>query len=233
MFILAQRPMKLLAIETATDACSAAIIANNQIYERFALAPRKHSELILQQCEAVLTDADLTLDQLDALAFGCGPGAFTGLRIGCSVIQGIALATQLPVVPVSTLAATAHGVWRQTQKSELAVAIDARMGEVYWGAYQIYDAGAVSTVGQECVCHPSQVTLPDEGKWFGVGSGWSVYQTILQARCQPRITGFSQTPQPSAQDIAIIGRNKYLAGLSVTADQALPVYLRNKVVSSL
>ena len=153
--------MKLLALDTATEACSAALLVDDAIIERYELAPRRHAALILPMIEAVLAEAGIGVAQLDALAFGCGPGAFTGLRIAAGVAQGIALAGGLPVVPVSTLAAIAcHAVARYGVE-RVAAAIDARMGEVYWGTYRAARDGGVVLMGAERVCSPALATVPD------------------------------------------------------------------------
>ncbi len=129
--------MKLLAIDTAGEACSAALYIEGAVQERFELASRRQSELILPMMEELLAEAELGLTQLDCLAFGCGPGAFTGLRIATGVIQAAAFASDLPVAPVSTLAGLAQGQFRQKGHRHLLPCFDARMQEVYWGAYRV------------------------------------------------------------------------------------------------
>jgi len=151
--------MKLLALDTATDACSAAVWVDGVVHERYELAPRRHAALILPMIEAVLAEVGLRPAQLDAVAFGRGPGAFTGVRIAVGIAQGIAFAADLPVVPVSTLAAVALGVGRETGYARLAVALDARMSEVYWGTYAV-TADDAELLGEERVCAPAAVTAP-------------------------------------------------------------------------
>jgi tRNA threonylcarbamoyladenosine biosynthesis protein TsaB len=131
--------MKLLALDTATEACSAAVWVDGTVLERYELAPRRHAALILPMIEAVLAEANLSPLQLDAIAFGRGPGAFTGVRIAVGIAQGIAFAADLPVIPISTLAALALGAAQETGYSRIAAALDARMGEVYWGVYAVAD----------------------------------------------------------------------------------------------
>lgn len=221
--------MKLLAIETATDACSAALSIEGEVLERFALAPRGHTELILPMLDEIVAEAGIHLSQLDAIAFGRGPGAFTGVRIAVGVTQGIAFAMDLPVVPVSTLAAVAQGVGAQ----RVLVALDARMDEVYWGAYQRSAAGLVSLVGEECVAPPAEVPLPEGGGWRGAGAGWAAYASILPAHCAQRLAspeaGWDSEILPHARDVALLGVAGFAAGQAVSAEQALPVYLRDKV----
>ena len=139
--------MKLLALETATEACSAAVWIDGVVFERYELAPRRHAALILPMIEAVLAEAGLTIHQLDALAVGRGPGAFTGVRIAMGIIQGMAFASDLPVAPVSTLAALALGTARETGQTRIATALDALLvlrndpfdnfqGKISYGCWQ-------------------------------------------------------------------------------------------------
>ncbi|UCE90616.1 MAG: tRNA (adenosine(37)-N6)-threonylcarbamoyltransferase complex dimerization subunit type 1 TsaB, partial [Pseudomonadota bacterium] len=128
--------MKLLAIETATEACSVALAVDGDVRDRFEIAPRGHAGLVLPMAKALLAEAGLGLRELDALVFGRGPGAFTGLRIAAGVVQGLAYGAELPVVPVSSLATLAQGVSAQTGASDVLAVFDARMGEVYWGAFR-------------------------------------------------------------------------------------------------
>jgi tRNA threonylcarbamoyladenosine biosynthesis protein TsaB len=227
--------MKLLAIETATDACSAALSIDGEICERFEIAPRAHTELILPMIDELMAEADISISQVDAMAFGRGPGAFTGVRIAVGVTQGIAFGADLPVVPVSTLAALAQGCGGD----QILAALDARMDEVYWGAYQRNADGMMTLVGEECVLPPGEVPLPDvslteaslpERKgWQGAGIGWQVYEAALMARCVGRVALWQGDCFPRARDVALLGIAGFEAGQAVAAEQALPVYLRDKV----
>ena len=217
--------MKLLAIETATDACSAALSIDGEILERFEIAPRAHTELILPMIDELMAEAGLAVSQLDAMAFGRGPGAFTGVRIAVGVTQGIAFGADLPVVPVSTLAALAQGA----DNNNVLAALDARMDEVYWGAYQRNAAGLVELVGEECVSAPGDVPLPEGEGWQGAGAGWSAYEDTLPARCARQVALWDGSGFPHARDVVLLGIAGYEAGQGVVAEQALPVYLRDKV----
>jgi tRNA threonylcarbamoyladenosine biosynthesis protein TsaB len=227
--------MKLLAIETATDACSAALSIEGEILERFEITPRGHTERILPMIDELLAEAGVTIGQMEALAFGRGPGAFTGVRIAVGVAQGIAFAADLPVVAVSTLAALAQGIGAQgigaqgVDGEQVLAALDARMDEVYWGAYRRNAAGLMELVGEECVSSPSEVPLPVGEGWQGAGPGWSAYEGQLTARCGNRVDTWDGTALPHARDVALLGVAGFHAGLSVSAEQALPVYLRDKV----
>lgn len=217
--------MILLAIETATDACSAALSIDGEILERFEIAPRAHTELLLPMIDELMAEAGHTIAQVDAMAFGRGPGAFTGVRIAVGVTQGIAFGADLPVVPVSTLAALAQGA----KADRVLAALDARMDEVYWGAYQRNAAGRMALVGEECVSAPGEVPLPAGEDWQGMGAGWSAYEAALSARCAGRVTAWQGAIFPRAREVAILGVAGYEAGQAVSAEQALPVYLRDKV----
>ena len=222
--------MKLLAIETATDACSAALSIDGEIIERFEIAPRAHTELILPMVDALMVESGLRISQIDAMAFGRGPGAFTGVRIAVGVTQGIAFAADLSVVPVSTLAALAQGVNAGEGLAErVLVALDARMDEVYWGAYQRNGAGLMELVGLECVSAPNEVPLPTGKGWVGAGIGWTAYDDRLPAHCEGLVSTWDGAVFPRARDVALLGVAGCLAGQSVSAEQALPVYLRDKV----
>ena len=220
--------MKLLALDTATEACSAAVWVDGAVLERYELAPRRHAALILPMIEAVLADAGLSPLQLDAIAFGRGPGAFTGVRIAVGIAQGVAFAADLPVIPISTLAALALGAAQETGYSRIAAALDARMGEVYWGVYAVADHDA-NPLGEEQVCAPQSVIAPTLGDWFGVGNGWTAYAAVL-AQCLP-VDGWQGERYPRAGNVARLAAAPPQRNAWVSADQALPVYLRNKIAS--
>lgn len=219
--------MKLLALDTATEACSAAVLVEGTVLERYELAPRRHAALILPMIEAVLAEAGVAPTELDAVAFGRGPGAFTGVRVAVGIAQGIAFAADLPVAPVSTLAALALGAARETGRARIATALDARMGEIYWGAYAVVGE-TVQSLCEERVCVPLAATAPP-GEWFGVGSGWLAHAAILSQRLS--VGGWLGERYPRAGDIARLAADPGRGGEWVSAEQALPVYLRNDVAS--
>lgn len=218
--------MKLLAIETSTEACSAALLIANEIHERFELSPQGHSDLILNMLDALLAEAGIALTAIDALAFGRGPGSFTGVRIGSGVVQGIAFAHNLPVLPISSLAALAQA----SGAKKVLAAIDARMGEVYWGAYKRRKEGLVMLTGAEQVCAPQAVPLAEGRDWFGAGTGWGAYSDTLCQRLGKRVSGWQAEHYPRARAIAQLGAAAFSRGETVVAEQALPVYLRDNVV---
>lgn len=222
--------IKLLAFDTSTEACSAALFYNEQIISRYEIAPRKHTALILPFLQTVLAEGGLTLAQLDAIAFGCGPGSFTGVRIAASVVQGIAFAADLPVIPVSTLRALAQGAYREFAAPTVYAALDAQMNEVYWGVYGLSSDKIMKEIMPESVCDPRQVVTIKEANIVGVGQGWDAYPELLKSSCGTGLQKCIPNRYPNAQDIAIIAAADYQQGRVVKAEQALPVYLRDKVV---
>ena len=220
---------RLLAIETSSLACSAALLIDERVEERFALAAREHATLILPMIESLLVEAGMTAAQLDACAFGRGPGSFTGVRIAACVIQGIAFAADLPVVPVSTLAALAQGGMRESGQPNMLTALDARKAEVYWGVYQQAGDGLAALQGEERVCAPASVSMPEDQDWIGVGSGWAAYGKALGSQAGDRLVRVMHDLEPRARDVATLALADYEAGRGVAAYEAIPVYLRDKV----
>tara|TARA_R110002049_G_scaffold252263_1_gene426820 strand:- start:132107 stop:132784 length:678 start_codon:yes stop_codon:yes gene_type:complete len=219
--------VKLLGIETATEACSAAVLVGDQVVERFEVSPRRHNELILPMCEAVLADAGISLKQLDGIAFGCGPGAFTGIRIAASITQGIALAHDLPVASVSTLANLAFQADVNTGELILP-AIDARMDEIYWGLYKKVNDN-VELVGEEKVQSPHEISVTEKIS-YGLGTGWGAYQEILLQGINSDAKNILGDALPHASVTVKLAKQKYLNEQMVDSLHALPVYLRNQVV---
>jgi len=220
--------MKILAIDTATEACSAALYQDGETISRYRIAPREHSRLILKMVDELLGEADCSLRSLDSLAFGRGPGSFMGIRIATGVIQGIAYAQDLPVVPVSDLHTIAEVAYRETGSGRILSAIDARMREVYWAGWLRDEQGHWQNIIDESVCAPEAVTFPESGRWTGAGTGWKAYPDVLQSNS---ITIDRSMPDclPSAETMASIAAYEYKRGNIVSAAQAQPVYLRNNV----
>ncbi|MEW8030112.1 MAG: tRNA (adenosine(37)-N6)-threonylcarbamoyltransferase complex dimerization subunit type 1 TsaB [Candidatus Thiodiazotropha sp.] len=225
--------MKLIAIETAAEACSAALYLSGEVSVRYKIMPRGHSELILDMVDDLLREAGLSPASLDAVAFGRGPGSFTGVRIATGVIQGIAFAADLPVVGVSTLAALAQRAYREKGERNLLTAFDARMGELYWGGYRVGEKELVVPAIPEQVGSAQRVEVPHDGEWYGVGSGWGAYGDQLESRLKAVLLGFKAEIYCSARDIASLAAEDYLVGLAVAPELALPVYLRNKVADKM
>jgi tRNA threonylcarbamoyladenosine biosynthesis protein TsaB len=222
--------MKILAIDTATEACSAALYLEGEVMQKYRVAPREHSHILLPMIEQLLTDAAISVSDLDALAFGRGPGSFMGVRIAAGVTQGIAFAWDLPAIPVSTLAAIAQRAHAESGAVKVLAAIDARMNEVYWGAFTLADDGCMQRVGEECVIPPEQVARPEGIGWSGAGTGWSTYGEKLSAAVGAgMLVSVQEECLPSAGAILKLAVPEFEAGRYVPASKAVPVYLRDNV----
>ena len=221
--------LKILAVDTATEACSAALLVGGKLFSRWEEAPRDHTQKILPMVQSVLDEAGLSLDELDAIAFGRGPGSFTGVRIGISVAQGLAFGAGVPLIGISTLAAMAQGAHRLEGATRVLTAIDARMNEVYFGHYELLD-GRMQLVGEEVVSDPAAL-IDARGKLAGslscVGTGFETYGETLNALADE--LAVSQVRFPAAVDMLPLARSAWLAGEAVAVEQATPVYLRDKV----
>lgn len=222
--------MILLAFETSTEACSVAIWRDGEVLERHEVAPRRHAELVLPWAEGLLAEAGFSRTMLDAVAVGRGPGAFTGVRLGIATAQGIALALDLPMLPVSTLAALAMAA---PEPGPVLAAIDARMGEVYAGAFMRSDEG-VEALGPETVSAPDAVGLPPaEGRWQGVGTGFAALEGALQARLADAISTIDAGALPRAGDVARLAARAWERGERVAPERVEPAYLRDNVALTL
>jgi len=222
--------LKILALDTSTEACSAALLIDGKIIEEYALTPREHTQMILPMVQRVLAQGGIELTDLDGIAFARGPGAFTGLRIAAGVTQGLALGADLPVMPVSSLAALAHGVWRLHGANKVLTALDARMHEVYWGAWRVMGEGQVQVDDAgECVLAPANAPMVDTGEWFAAGSGWSAYADVLLPRFAAVLRVVEADILPRAHDVALIAAHHALQHGWLPAAQAQPVYLRDNV----
>jgi len=228
--------MNILALDTATEACSAALYVDGEITAHYQLAPREHSRLILKIIEQLLADAELSVGKLDAIAFGRGPGSFMGLRIAAGVVQGIAFAHDIPVIPISTLKTMAHRAYEQSNNTNVLVAIDARMDEVYWGAYYLDDVETLQwkVDGEECVISPDKIVLPDRlssqnKTWVAAGTGWASYSERLLAGGSLILQATLPECFPSAEVMVKLAAVELQAGNTIAPAEAIPVYLRNDV----
>jgi tRNA threonylcarbamoyladenosine biosynthesis protein TsaB len=219
-------PMNLLAIDTCTEMCSAAVRVGGRVFSRAVPTQRGHSDLILNMIDEVLLESEATLSDIDALVFGRGPGGFTGVRVGVGVAQGIAFAKSLPVIPISTLAATAQVAIDQYQAENVIVALDARMGEIYTAQYQA-NSGLAKAISEETVCPPEALSVSGSDI-FAAGTGWSQYE-ILQAKYSAYIKHQDGTLLPTAEAMLKLALPMAEAGETMAAHAAVPVYLRDNV----
>lgn len=222
--------MRILAIDTATEACSAALWDNGNLFTHFEECPREHTQRILPLVKDILNQGNTSLTELDALAFGRGPGSFTGVRIGIGIAQGLALGANLPMIGVSTLATMAQGAFRKTGATRVLAAIDARMGEVYWAEYTRDERGVWHGEETECVLKPEAVSERLKllsGDWATVGTGWPAWPDMANESGLTLVDG--NILLPSAEDMLPIACQHFAAGKTVAVEQAEPVYLRNEV----
>ena len=218
--------MNLLAIETASETCSVALDINGEVLELYQHAPRQHAELLLPWVGQLLAEAGIGYASLDAIAFSRGPGSFTSLRIGIGVVQGLAWASDRPVVPVSSLAATAQTAASSGVDAAL-VALDARMNEVFTGAYRVNENGIMTPVSAEEVCPPENVRAPSPGGFFGVGNGFGRYAALNELAAQ--LLGIRADTWPRASAVIRLAQDWLRSNEPLSAELAQPVYLRDDV----
>lgn len=222
--------MRILAIDTATEACSVALEQPSGTVAHFELCPREHTQRILPMVQDILLRGETSLSGIDVLAYGRGPGSFTGVRIGIGIAQGLALGAALPMVGVSTLATMAQGAWRRCGATRVLAAIDARMGEVYWAEYTRDEAGVWHGEETEAVLKPEAVAERLKqlaGQWARVGTGWPAWPDMARDSGLEIVDG--ETLLPEAEDMLPLARQMWLSGKAVAVEQSEPVYLRNEV----
>lgn len=218
--------MKILALDAATEACSAALLVDGELVERYEVIGRGHAERLLPMADELLSAAGLALRDLDGIAFGRGPGGFTGIRIATAIAQGLAAGAGKPVLPVSNLAAVAAGCARDSGATWVLACLDARMGELYWAAFDCRGAVPVR-VGEEQLGAPGEVTLPSGGPWRGAGHGFAAWPEIAT---RLSLATVEADRLPHAADIARIAAADLAAGHGLAPSLGLPVYLRDDVV---
>lgn len=213
--------MKILALETSADACSAALWVDGEVTGRYEEAPRRHVELILPMVQELLAGAGVAMPTLDAIAFGAGPGSFTGVRIAVSAAQGFGLAVGVPLVPVSSLAALAARAL-EDEAARVYVTQDARMGEVYAGAYAREGDGGLRVLTADALVAPQRVR--PEGRWWLAGGGWARYPEMAPSDGVDTGLRF-----PRAHEVAVLAVPRVVAGETLAPRDAEPVYLRRTV----
>jgi len=218
------RSMYILAIDASTELCSAALWRDGEICQRTAAGDKLHSEQLLLMVDVVLAEGGVTLDRLDGIAYGQGPGAFTGLRVACAVVQGLAFPQNIPVAGISTLQAMALAC----AAPRVVCCLDARMGEIYHAAY-VMEEGSYIEHSAPCVCAPDDAPPLADGGWTGCGSGFEVYGDKLKQCYGTALQGITGGIHPVAADIARLAAPLFAAGQGVAAERAAPVYIRDKV----
>ena len=225
--------MKVLAIDTATEACSVALHVDGQLLAHHVVAGRSHTERLMPMVHGLMAQAGLGFAQLDAYVCGVGPGSFAGVRIGVGYVKGLALAHERPVAPVSSLAMLALPPLREGS-ARVLVAIDARLDEVYLGGFTAAGAdGLPQVLLPETVCAPQAAPALGEDTWTAAGSGWARYAEVLRTATGAAFAKIEADALPRADDGLRIGLAQLAAGQGIDADQLVPAYLRNKVALTL
>ena len=214
----------ILAIETATPACSVALMCKGEIIERFEIGNNIHSMQLLSMVDEVLNQSSTSLNQLDAIAAGQGPGSFTGLRIGVGVAQGLAYASGLPMIAVCSLEALAY----QFDVERVLAGLDARMSEIYWASFYCTN-GELSKASDIAVSAPEQVSVPDKDKWLAVGTAWSEYEAKLSEELKKQLVIEKPISYPRASAMLKLAEQKLKEGVLTDAQDFKPVYIRDKV----
>jgi tRNA threonylcarbamoyladenosine biosynthesis protein TsaB len=215
--------MKLLGMETSGNGGSVALLAEGRIASRAIATPREQTERLLDVAHELLGEARLAVSDLDGIAFGRGPGSFTGLRLAAAVAQGLALAANLRLLPVSSLLCIAQGAWRAVRASHVLVCSDARMGEIYWGEFEL-DGHAMRASSAERLGRPSDLPAPS-GAWTAVGSGFAAHRDALSGMLTAAQRVLPDL-EPAAEDLFPFAERALAEGRSVAPNEALPVYLR-------
>lgn len=220
---------RILALDTSTEACSAAVLTQDKQFVEYDVCPREHNKRILTMAESVLSQAELSLADIDLIAYGKGPGSFTGVRIATGIVQGMAFGADKPVVGISSLAAMAHALYRLHGIEHTISAIDARMNEIYLGIYQTQALGQSKPLQTEQVCPPEKALseLDKTINWQAVGTGWQTYQTILTEQIAAPIA--QDVSFPNALDIAYLALTEFQQGQVSDAAAACPSYVRDQV----
>jgi len=215
--------MNILAFDTATSACTVALLAHGEIRERFEIAPQRHAELILPMIDELLKEAGISLRQLDAIAVGQGPGSFMGVRIAIGIAQGLAFGADLPVIPISTLQILAQTAYQQTHRPDIIAGWDARMLAIYWGIYRLGDHQIMRSVQKDALNPPHELKIPDPFDGLLAGNAWQIYRSSLSLPSSVEILDI----YPHARAIIPIAEILYREGKVQTPLEIEPVYLRN------
>lgn len=237
--------MKILAVDAATEACSAAVYVNGEIVERLTVEPRKHIELLKPMTQEVMEAAEVEFKELHGLAFTVGPGSFAGLRIACGFVQGLGAGLNVPIVPVSTLAALAYPVLEENPEAIVMPILDAKMNEVYWGVYALDEEGDLRIIAKDQVNSLSEIYEQVEeikekiesktGKYkdfqfLGLGDGWLLDEASVGTIGVKLI---EDRHYPRAGDIALLAKKDLAKGLGLYADQVSPIYLRHNIAMTI
>lgn len=224
--------MRLLALDTATEACSVAILVDGRTLARFERAGRSHTQRMLPMVHGLMAEAGLSFAQLDGFVCGIGPGSFAGVRIGVGFVKGLALSLDRPAVGITSLAMLAQGAMEQGAQRAIAC-IDARMNEIYVGVYARNADGLAQSLGPARVMPPATFAEAADGPWHGIGSGWGTYETQMRNGVAGELSVVDGTALPHAQFAMRLALPVFAAAGEISADLLAPLYLRDKVALTL
>lgn len=220
--------MKLLAIESSTETLSLALQVDTGLRTFDEVTGPAASQRILPEIQRLLTEADVKLTALDGIVYGTGPGAFTGVRVAVGVAQGLAFGASLPVVGVSSVLAVAESTRQITQAEKVIVCLDARMGEIYH-AVLLWQTGAWQELSKPVVCKPQDAPAVEGSDWVGAGSGWRVFEQILSEKYAGQLSDIQPDRMPQASSMLALAQPLFTAGHTQSAQEAAPLYVRNRV----
>lgn len=223
--------MNILTFDTATEACSVALQCGDAIYCRHEIAPQKHASLLLPLIQSIILEANITLKELNAIGFGCGPGSFMGVRLATATAQGLGFGLNIPLIPISTLQTIAQTAYEQTRTEVRVLAgWDARMHEIYWGFYELDENHIMQPKVNDQLSAPEAIDTVFVGEIGSLaGNAWVAY-------CNRLPTAFAEIPSvtniyPEAKAMLRIAKSHYLSGNTVAAEHAHPHYVRHHVVN--
>lgn len=217
--------MNILALDTSSSACSIAIAMGDKVYSHHIVSPMQQAQTILPILDELLNSIDAKLADIEVIAFGAGPGSFTGIRIAASVAQGLGYALNIPLVSVSSLALLAQAAFYDKGWQKLLVGVDARLEEVYWASYEVNQEGVVQLMGKESALAPERLTAKSPEEYYGVGNAWSIYRS----RIPFQVIDIDSNRMPEASAMIELAKQKIALGELLRPEQALPVYLRDEV----
>lgn len=220
--------MRILAIETSTDACSVAILDEERLYQRHEIAPQQHAQLVLSWISTLLDEASLSFAQIDAIAYSCGPGSFTGIRIGAAIAQGITFGAGTPIIAVPSLCVIAQGVHREFGKSQVLVIQDARMQQVYYGHYILNSDGIMASQYLDKLCSSNELHIDvNTTDYAFVSDALSRYPELDNLIQSYSFSMILENYYPNAQDVAKVAKTYLMEGKVSIPQESLPIYLRN------
>lgn len=220
----------ILALDSATHACSVALQVGDAVFSRFEIAPRRHTDLLLSMIDAVLHESNIKLSVLNAIAVGAGPGSFMGVRLAVGLAQGLAFGANIPVIALSSLQILAQTAYEKTGEKRILIGWDARMEEVYWGMYALNQQNLMEPIISDQLSAPENIILPKKERYYAAGNAWEVYASRCPAELIQCLDINCPVIYPDAKSALSLAKIAYKEGKMIPAQQLEPMYLRNKVV---